>query len=432
MKRHGLTLLELMVAMILTGILAWIALGMFSGESANFQRTREKIKMQSDSREGMRILEEELRNAGYANVLMGASRIAQTVSTCSDVQYSSQGETISETNSGSLATGDAVSVRFYEIPSTGVLSTCATGAGSQFREISYRLNSGKLERRYRRDTVDATASWIPILENVVSFQIQYGMVTAVADHPTNLTPAQTSNSANWSGHGATPLTVGGTSTQVEFTGWTTATRTAMLSTGIDTTQAGEAYRVTFTATANAALLDAVNGYDTSLLSTGSPYMGSRLVLMRTDGTESNRVGFRLPTIANVPQDYEIFLVGQGVTYGTSGTPTRIAYKGRLRIGASSTAGQKLTFTNVQVRRANRTNYYKWIDAPTSAEMAQVGAMKVTLLVKSAQSDLEGAAPSFTKHQLGDTAVGNYTATGDAAKRSHILYQRIIPVVNNVL
>lgn len=429
MKRHGLTLLELMVAMILTGILAWIALGMFSGESANFQRTREKIKLQSDSREGIRILEEELRNAGYANVLTGSSRIAQTVSTCSQVRYSTEGEAISETNSGSLSTGDAVSVRFYEIPSSGVLSTCATGSSSQFREISYRLNSGKLERRYRRDTADATASWIPILENVVSFQIQYGMVTAVDDYPASLTPAQTSNSANWSGQG-TSFTIGGTSSQVELTGWTTLTSTARLTTPIDTMRQGEAYRVTFTATANAALLDATNGYDSSL-ATASPYMGSRLSFLREDGTESNRVGFRLPTIANVPQDYEIFLVAQGNT-NTGSNPTRICYRGRLRAGASSAAGQKLTLTNVVVRRANRTNYYRWLDAPTSAEMAQVGAMRVTLLVKSAQSDLQGSAPTFTKYQLGDTAVGNYTASGTDAKRSHILYQRIIPVVNNVL
>ena len=429
MKRHGLTLLELMVAMILTAILAWIALGMFSGESANFQRTREKIKLQSDSREGIRILEEELRNAGYANVITGASRIAQTVSKCPDVQYSAEGETISATNSGSIATGDAISVRYFELPSTGVLTSCATGAASQFREISYRLNGEKLERRYRRSITDATASWIPILENVVSFQIQYGMVTAVDDHPVGLEPSQTSNFANWSGY-STSFTIGGTASQVELTNWSSLTATAKLTTPIDTMRQGEAYKITFTAKANAALLDAVNGYDTSLTSS-SPYMGSRLSFLRTDGTESNRVGFRLPTVADVAQDYEIFLVAQGNT-NTGSNPTNISYRGRLRAGASTSAGQKLTLTNIQVRRANRTKYYRWLDSPTAAEMAQVGALRLTLLVKSAQANLEGPAPTFTAAQLGDPAVGTYTATGAAAKRSHILYQRIIPVVNNVL
>lgn len=429
MKRRGLTILELMVAMILTAILAWIALGMFSGESANFQRTREKIKLQSDSREGIRVLEEELRNAGYANAIAGASRISQSVTRCPDVEFSASGEAISATNSGSLTTGDAITVRYFELPATGVLATCATGAGSQFREISYRMTGEKLERRYRRSTADSAASWIPILENVVSFQIQYGMVTAVDDHPAGLAPLQTTNSANWSGY-STSFTIGGTTSQIELSNWSTAITTAKLTTPIDTMRQGEAYKVTFTARANSALLDPTNGYDTSL-ATASPYMGSRLSLLQSDGTETSLMGFRLPSVAESPQDYEIFLVAQG-NATTSASPTSVAFRGRLRAGASTSAGQKLTITNFQVRRANRTRYYRWLDAPSSAEMAQVGALRLTLVVKSAKTDLEGVPPTFTADQLGDTAVGDYTASGSAAKRSHILYQRIIPVVNNVL
>ena len=428
MTRRGLTLLELMVAMILTAILAWIALGMFSGESANFQRTREKVKMQSDAREGMRILEEELRNAGYSNRILGASRISQTVSKCTEVEYGAEGEAIEATNSGSRTTGDALSVRFYELPSSGVLAACGTGSGSQFREISYRLNSGKLERRYRRSPADAAASWIPILENVVSFQVQYGMVTAVDDHPTDLTPVQTTNSANWTGFGDA-FTVGGNATRIELSGWNTNTKTAKLATAIDTTRAGEAYKISFTASANAALLDAANGYDTSMAKTGA-YMGMRVALMRTAGTESARMGFRLPTMPDVAQNYEIFLTAAGNT-NTSSNPVSVAFKGRLRAGGVA-AGQILTITNLQVRRANRTNYYRWLYQPTSQEMAQVGAIRIHLLVQSAQSNSEGVAPSFTAAELGDTTIGTYTATGTSAKRSHILYQRIIPVVNNVL
>lgn len=428
MTRRGLTLLELMVAMILTGILAWIALGMFSGESANFQRTREKVKLQSDAREGIRILEEELRNAGYSNRILGSSRISQTVSKCSEVEYSGEGEAIQATNSGSRTTGDAVSVRFYEIPSSGVLSACGTGSASQFREISYRLVSGRLQRRYRRSPTDSTASWIPILENVVSFQVQYGMVTAVDDHPANLTPVKTTNSANWAGFGDA-FTVGGNTTRIQLSGWTTNLKTARLSTAIDTTRSGEAYKVSFTASANAALLHSANGYDTSLAKSGS-YMGMRVALMASDGSESARMGFRLPTVADVGQNYEVFLTATSNT-NTSSNPVSVAFKGRLRTGAVA-AGQILTITNMQVRRANRTSYYRWVYQPTAQEMAQVGAIRIHLLVQSAQSNGEGAAPTFTGQELGDTTIGTYTATGASAKSSHILYQRIIPVVNNVL
>lgn len=428
MTRRGLTLLELMVAMILTAILAWIALGMFSGESANFQRTREKVKLQSDAREGIRIIEEELRNAGYSNRILGASRISQTVSKCSEVEYSGDGEAIQATNSSSRTTGDAISVRFYEIPSTGVLSACGTGSASQFREISYRLDTGRLERRYRRSPLDSAASWIPILENVASFQIQYGMVTAVDDHPTNMSPAQTTSAANWTGFGDA-FTVGGNATRIDLSGWNTNTKTAKLSTPIDTTRAGEAYKISFTASANAALLSAANGYDTSMAKTGS-FMGMRVALMATDGTESARMGFRLPTVQDVAQNYEIFLTATANT-NTSSNPVSVAFKGRLRAGGVA-AGQILTITNLQVRRANRTSYYRWVYQPTAQEMAQVGAIRIHLLVQSAQSNNEGEAPSFTGLELGDTAIGTYTATGSSAKSSHILYQRIIPVVNNVL
>ena len=48
------------------------------------------------------------------------------------------------------------------------------------------------------------------------------------------------------------------------------------------------------------------------------------------------------------------------------------------------------------------------------------------------SSMEPTAPTFTPTQLGDTTLPAYTATGTDAKRSHLLYERVIPVVNNAL
>lgn len=423
MSRRGLTLLELMVAMVLTGILAWIALGMFSGESANYRRTREKVKMQADAREAMRILEEELRNAGYANRIVGTSRISQNVSHCTETHFSAEGEAISATNSSSRTTGDAITVRYYEIPSSGVLTACGTGSASQFREVAYRLNAGRLERRYRTDPTDATAAWIPFLENVASFQVQYGMVTAVDDHPTNLTPVKTRDPAQWSGYAGSALTISGTSPEVILSGFGTVTKSAQLTQAIDTATAGEAYKVSFDASVNDAFLDGVNGYDTTWPANNA---GLRLALVRADNTEPTTVAFRAPLLAGTWQHYELFL---GVNGGGNGT-LRVAVKGRLRTGAT-TGTQALTLKNFEVRRANRARYFRWIYAPTAAEMAQVGAVRVFLLANTPASNGEAVAPAFSARQLGDTTMGDYTASGSAASRSHILYERIIPVVNNV-
>jgi len=424
MTRRGLTLLELLVAMILTGILAWLALGMFTGESANYRRTREKVKMQADAREAIRILEEELRNAGFASKIVGTSRISQSVSQCTEPQFSASGEAIQGVNTSSRTSGDEVTVRYYEIPPSGVLTACGTGSSSQFREIGYRLRSGRLERRYRTDPTDASVSWIPFLENVVSFQIQYGMVTAVADYPTNLTPSLTSDPARWSGFAGSALTIGGTSPEVALSGFATTTKTALVTQTIDTAKAGEAYKVSFDASANDAFLDATNGYDTAWPANNA---GLRLAFVRSDNTEPTSVAFRAPLISGTYQHYEMFLDVNGGGIGT----LNVAVKGRLRAGA--TAGtQALTLKNFSIRRANRANYFRWTYNPTSAEMAQVGAIRIFLLVDTPEANGEAVVPTFTARQLGDTTMGDYTASGAAATRSHILYERIIPVVNNVL
>jgi hypothetical protein len=60
----------------------------------------------------------------------------------------------------------------------------------------------------------------------------------------------------------------------------------------------------------------------------------------------------------------------------------------------------------------------------------VSAIRVNLLVKTNQANKEGVAPAFSALQLGDPEMADYVASGSDAKRSHILVERIIPVVNN--
>jgi hypothetical protein len=65
-------------------------------------------------------------------------------------------------------------------------------------------------------------------------------------------------------------------------------------------------------------------------------------------------------------------------------------------------------------------------------MAQIASVRINLLVKTPQSSQESTTPSFTPSQLGDATLPTYTATGADVKRAHLLYERVIPVVNNAL
>ena len=94
MRTRGVTLIELLIAVILTGIATMITLGMLSQESSHFQRTREKVKMQATARDAMRILDEEIRNAGYSTYVTSASRVHAVSLQCPEVSYSSAGESI--------------------------------------------------------------------------------------------------------------------------------------------------------------------------------------------------------------------------------------------------------------------------------------------------------------------------------------------------
>lgn len=78
MSRRGLTLVELLIAIILTGIVAFIVIEMLGGEQANYTVTRRKIRLQGDAREAMRILEEEIKNTGFRTVVNASSPASMT------------------------------------------------------------------------------------------------------------------------------------------------------------------------------------------------------------------------------------------------------------------------------------------------------------------------------------------------------------------
>lgn len=420
MTRRGVSLVELLIAIVLTGIATFITISLLSTESGHFQRTREKIRMQADARDAMRILEEELRNAGYNARITATSRVRSVPVPCTEVAFSATGEALrTGMNGTTMAGGDSLSFRFYELPASGVLTTCGTGSASRFREISYRLDGGRLERRYRDDPA-ATAAWIPFLDNVVSFQVRYGLLSQPVDTPAGMNDAAMKNGANWSKFAIGAQTITGTATSMTLSGFDNSnTVDAHFALPVDSVRKGEIYRCSFDATPNAPFLDSVNGYDTN---------ATRLAFMTSTSQEKDQVYFKYPMVAGVTQHYDIYLTGPG----TANNHYYVAVKNKLMAGANTGKGQQVRIENFTIRRVNRTRYFRWLSSPTAEEMAQVGAVRINLLVKTPQSSMEPTAPTFTPAQLGDTTLPAYTATGADAKRSHLLYERVIPVVNNAI
>lgn len=419
MNRRGVTLIELLVAMVLTTIVAWMALRMFAGEQQNFTRTREKVKMQADAREAMRIMDEEIRNAGYAVQMSTSNRIEASPASCPEVLFPSTGGVIDPgNNSTSYSVGDTILFRLFELPSSGTLTSCTMGSTGQFREIGYRLDNGVLKRRFRKDTT-SSVSWIPFLQNVVSFQVRYGLV----EDTNNIVfdTAKLRNKAFWNPvtNGASMLTLGGTAPTLEFSGFGSTTNYAYFG-PIDSSRAGESYRVSMKLMANDSLLDSINGYDTTHFMVG--LVKSGLTLYSCVGT------FKLGQVANAALPYEFYFS----VNGTLANGRYLFLGGRLRSGATAGA-QTLTVTDLKVERISRGSYFTWVNSPSKAEMARVAAVRVSLVVKTAQNAGESAPQSFTVSQLGDLSLpSGYTASSADYDKSHILYQRIIPVVNNRL
>jgi hypothetical protein len=188
---------------------------------------------------------------------------------------------------------------------------------------------------------------------------------------------------------------------------------------VDSVRKGEIFRCSFDATPNAAFLHATNGYDTTQ---------TRLCLMNSSGVEKAQVIFRYSTVADNSMHYDIYLASSETAHGSF----FISFKNKLRTGAAIGLGQQVKIENFTIQRVNRGQYFRWIPNPTAQEMAQIASVRINLLVKTPQSSQESTTPSFTPSQLGDATLPTYTATGADVKRAHLLYERVIPVVNNAL
>lgn len=416
---RGITLLEMMVAMAITGLVAWMALEMFAGQKGNYTRTRDKIRMQDDAREAVRVIEEDARNAGFrTSIRIEPSGLSGNATSCDAYVLDGDRSAISPGNSD-LLSGDTLRVRFIEPNSDGQVSC------SNLREVAYYQRNDTLFRMTRKDT-SAAPIWVPMLDNVVTFQVEYGLLVDVNDTPA--TAAAFATPSNWAG-----VTAAASGSALNMNGWGTTNTVALLSGVPITLDNNYTYHVVFNLTMNDSMrigTDAAgtNGIDSNTTSRlpmfWVGFFDGSGVAMAPGDTIYQYPGSHPGTTAH--RKVEVY-----INPTTSGTVGYFGICSKLKAGSNTVAkGQGITVANGTIDIVSRGRYFKWVNAPSHAQKPHVKALKVNLLVKTANKDKEGVAARFTNLDANPTTPLSYTASGSDTLKSHILYQRIVPVVNN--
>jgi type II secretory pathway component PulJ len=390
---RGVTLIELLIAVILTGLVVMMAFNMLSGEQGNYTHTREKVRLQESAREAVRILDEEVRNAGFRSGVDISNTIAPNFTSCSDAMIapgSGDSSSFVVHNNSSQAAGDTLDIRYYQIGSNYQVS-----CGGPLT-LQYRVASDTLYRNYN------SSGWVPFLANVVAFQVRYGQFQDMTDSA--LTSNQVNLSTAWAGSLAATASGG----YLDLTGWTTSTEYLRTTNALNL-EKGSVYRVKATFKPNAGFWDTTNGYGSLSMgfvnSSGSPISSDTMALYAGTLADSNYI-----IQADIPSDTTLSGVYLGLRARMKGSPT----------------SPKLSISSISLLRVNKGRYLQWYDTPTVAQKNRVKAIRIWLVVRSSKDNGEGVASSFSG--LGD--YGTFTVASSDSKKSLVQFERIIPVVNN--
>ena len=419
MNRRGITLIELLVAMFVAALVAYLAFDLIRGEQSHYSRVRTKVRLQDDAREAIRIIEEDLMNTGYrAGLNLGSKFLRDSVLFSCDTIKDSNRVVVRD---GGASNSDTLEVRFYEASAT-------SGVNCQISPniVRYYVAGGMLERAFTKaGTTTPTVS--AVLANVATLQLQVGVDSSSA--PTTTIPAADTpwvhaEKLAWTASGATatsPYTVVSSipaDSQRVFTGFARNAVFALNTTAPRALLKNSTYRASLLLVANPGFLAM---FDTS--STSTSYM--RLIVSTVPGgggTVIDSTTVRAPVVNSptwVSWQFQT-TSAQSVVY--------LSLKGMLSLAQGTTA-PTLGLASVNVSRvrnggqaASGAGVYTWLDNDTAiATRKQTRAVRVWLLAKSAKANKD--AP------LTFTGIGNFAGFTTSDLKSYSVYERVIPVGN---
>jgi prepilin-type N-terminal cleavage/methylation domain-containing protein len=349
---RGLTLMELLVAMALTGIVSFIVIGMITGQSANYTTTRTKIKLQSDTREAMRIIQDELKNAGFRTKDSIVNGVL-TASSCGN-SFSVSGKT-----SYFMPLSNGVRFHVYNpFQLAGSIMSC----GDDLYTVQYTWDSasGILSRKsvHGASASIASVDSVPFLAKVTQFKLTYGVYSdttyilsgsdfaSSSMQTTGLTATRASDSA------------------VTLSGWSASTGNVRFLKVFSAMDTNATYRISFTAYGNTAFMDSTTGYSSlkaGLFANGS--VSSNLFTF-CPGTSAGAGSARTIEYDMVPGSD---VVGKSVTFGIVGSMK------------SSASGATLSIGNLTIQKLNSGHVTSWVaGTDTTAPWNLVGAVQVQM------------------------------------------------------
>jgi hypothetical protein len=255
---------------------------------------------------------------------------------------------------------------------------------------------------------------VPFLDSVKSFHLQYGVTRLSKDTLFSQTHFRTVG--NWASDQSVSIAWNTAVTPAEATIWgfeNTANRVIRMTTAIDSFLPTHTYIVQFQIQAKQRFFtDAGTIAAGFFSSTGA--VGAATDTIRVYPGVSFTNSYRDITLVYNPTAASI----GGRFFGFTG-----------RTGNAPASGtDSVVIRNLSIRRMDRGGYVQWINNPTTAEKNFTKAVRISLLVKSRRSQNEASPGTFSASNLGGT--GSYTPSGEDAKYSYILFQRIVPVVSN--
>lgn len=359
-KRSGMTLIELLVAMILCGIVAFIVLEMFSGEHKNYSTTKAKIKLQSDAREALRIIEAELKNAGYRTALDLSNRKELKTKSCTEGTYDAKGTTFKPLDKG---------IEFRTYNADLLAANRTFDCISDLMTISYIWDPSTktLNRKYKDEAP------VPFLTDVENFSIEYGLYNE--DAPLlNATKLATASPA-FSRNGSVAVLYDATTDSTYISGWNSSESQVWANLDvIGKLEPLATYRISFNAYASTEFSDETQGVQ---------YL--RAGFFTTSGSRTiDTFSFRPGSSAGAGgvRAIQYDLVTREIS-----SPTNVTFgiEGKLK---ADITGASLSITNIKVTRLNSGKITDWISDPTSAtDWSKVKSIKLTLSVKDSKDNI---------------------------------------------
>jgi len=417
--RRGITLIELLVAMMVAGIVAYLAFSLVSSENSNYTRTRTNIRLQSDGREAVRVMEEDLLNVGYragVKYKSATDRYLASLNTC-DTLLSQDRVSVQD---GKTTGPDTLTIRFYDMsPTNGVVCEATPNVVRYYIQADSSLARDFTPYTLAGGTPSTSTS--TILKGAITLQVQLGVDTtsdSVQSLRTNDTLWMQGEQGSWTSTNLNSAVYDATNKWFPLTGWTSTGEGKITSVTTHTLQPNSTYRL--------SALVQVNSAFQAMFDTTKPT--TNYIRFQVSGT-----GFTDSTSVSLPPTSNPTWVTWQFQTGSSSVPTaKLLLRGRLSIAGS---GPAMYLSHLKVQRvrnagegAGQNSPYTWQDESTVtatglAQQRQAVALHIWLLTRSANANKQMSQTTYS-------GLGNYSftpPTGD--KNSYALYDRVIPVGN---